>query len=362
MAGESYTSPVTGETYTVPKYTDPADAPIAFKDFADTITGGGGIDIPATRVDAVVQTLNGTSWVEGMALSVSDTVPADTEGQVGDVVFISGLPDGLPVGGGKVIEANSSNAALRVTQTGTGDVLLLEDSAHPDTTPFVVNSSGNVGIGTNNPAWVLDIVHPQPRIGLTDTDTGVNHRIDANSTSGDFAILVDYNSEAADPDFNLSIKNKERFKVNSAGLITGTGPSLGAWTAYTPTLGGTGWAIGNGTASGAYCQIGKTVHFWARLVFGSTTVAGTGSGVLGAPITYIVTYGATYLPGPLQSVLFDSSSGANYFLMPRASSKVGFSFRYLATADGKVANVVEGSPIAFDSGDVIVVSGTYEAA
>ncbi len=90
MAGESYTSPVTGETYTVPKYTDPADAPIAFKDFADTITGGGGIDIPATRLDAVVQTLDGTSWVEGMALSVRTTVPEDTEGQIGDVVFVVG--------------------------------------------------------------------------------------------------------------------------------------------------------------------------------------------------------------------------------------------------------------------------------
>ena len=90
MAGESYTSPVTGETYTVPSYTDLADAPIAFKDFADTITGGGGIDIPATRVDAVVQTLDGESWVEGMALSVRTTVPEDTEGPIGDVVFVVG--------------------------------------------------------------------------------------------------------------------------------------------------------------------------------------------------------------------------------------------------------------------------------
>ena len=90
MAGESYTSPVTGETYTVPSYTDPADAPIAFKDFADTITGGGGIDIPATRVDAVVQTLDGSTWSEGMALSVRTTDPEDTEGQIGDVVFVVG--------------------------------------------------------------------------------------------------------------------------------------------------------------------------------------------------------------------------------------------------------------------------------
>ena len=101
MAGESYTSPVTGETYTVPSYTDPADAPIAFKDFADTITGGGGIDIPATRVDAVVQTLDGSTWAEGMALSVVAEVPADSEGQVGDVVFVSGKSP-APLGAAKL--------------------------------------------------------------------------------------------------------------------------------------------------------------------------------------------------------------------------------------------------------------------
>ena len=60
MAGESYTSPVTGETYTVPSYTDPADANIAFKDFADTITGG--IDFDPDRVGQVVQSLDGVAW------------------------------------------------------------------------------------------------------------------------------------------------------------------------------------------------------------------------------------------------------------------------------------------------------------
>ena len=80
MAGENYTSPITGKTYTVPSYTDPADAPIAFKDFADTITGGGGIDIPATRVDAVVQTLDGSTWSEGtrtlkISRSTSTAIP-----------------------------------------------------------------------------------------------------------------------------------------------------------------------------------------------------------------------------------------------------------------------------------------------
>ena len=46
-----------------------------------------------------------------------------------------------------LIEVNSSSAALRITQTGAGNALVVEDSANPDSTPFVVNASGQVLIG-----------------------------------------------------------------------------------------------------------------------------------------------------------------------------------------------------------------------
>ena len=46
--------------------------------------------------------------------------------------------------GGVVISDNSTANALRITQTGTGNALLVEDSANPDATPFVVDASGNV--------------------------------------------------------------------------------------------------------------------------------------------------------------------------------------------------------------------------
>jgi len=49
--------------------------------------------------------------------------------------------------GNVVVETNSSLAALRVTQVGSGDALLIEDSGNPDSTPFVINNVGNVGIG-----------------------------------------------------------------------------------------------------------------------------------------------------------------------------------------------------------------------
>lgn len=49
--------------------------------------------------------------------------------------------------GNVVINYNGSNSALRITQTGTGNALLVEDAANPDSTPFIVDNTGNVGIG-----------------------------------------------------------------------------------------------------------------------------------------------------------------------------------------------------------------------
>ena len=54
------------------------------------------------------------------------------------------------------ISASSSSELLKITQTGTGDALLIEDSASPDNTPFRVGNTGSVAIGTAvNPSYAL---------------------------------------------------------------------------------------------------------------------------------------------------------------------------------------------------------------
>lgn len=61
----------------------------------------------------------------------------------------------LPLAGGTVsgpviVSANSSSNALSITQVGSGNALYIEDVA-TDATPFVVSSTGAVGIGTDTP-------------------------------------------------------------------------------------------------------------------------------------------------------------------------------------------------------------------
>ena len=57
-----------------------------------------------------------------------------------------------------VVSANATTDAVRITQTGTGNALVVEDSANPDATPFVISAAGNVGIGTTTPGAALDVV------------------------------------------------------------------------------------------------------------------------------------------------------------------------------------------------------------
>jgi hypothetical protein len=66
-----------------------------------------------------------------------------------------------PVLSGNVtISSDTPSPALQITQTGTGPALKVQDSSDPDATPFIVDSTGQVGIGTATPSSALEIASP----------------------------------------------------------------------------------------------------------------------------------------------------------------------------------------------------------
>jgi hypothetical protein len=79
-----------------------------------------------------------------------------------------------------IIASGSTTADMvRITQTGTGNALVVEDSANPDSTPFVVTGTGNVGIGTTNPNMTLHVSGTQRLTGTFSGNTENNVASDA---------------------------------------------------------------------------------------------------------------------------------------------------------------------------------------
>jgi hypothetical protein len=66
-----------------------------------------------------------------------------------------------PVLSGNVtISSDTPSAALTITQTGTGAALRVQDSTDPDSTPFLIDNTGQVGIGTATPVSALEVASP----------------------------------------------------------------------------------------------------------------------------------------------------------------------------------------------------------
>ena len=150
-----------------------------------------------------------------------------------------------------------------------------------------------------------------------------------------------------------------------SAIDTSTGTGLLPWVAYTPVLGGTGWSLGStgSAAVGYYCQIGKTVHFTARLTFGTA----------GA------TFSAVNRPSVTLPVSATAAAGAVDFVTDIAYYDSSATLRYLGSCDFQAAAmslfcwnsagtylvgapVINTAPFTWAASDEIHISGTYEAA
>lgn len=96
--------------------------------------------------------------------SATDNAVARYDGTTGKIIQNSAVT--IADDGATVIAANSTSDGLRITQIGTGNALLVEDSANPDATPFVVNNSGFVLIGKTT---TQDIKGAVPSVQLHST-------------------------------------------------------------------------------------------------------------------------------------------------------------------------------------------------
>lgn len=125
-----------------------------------------------------------------------------------------------------------------------------------------------------------------------------------------------------------------------------------AWTSYSPSL--TNWAIGNGTLTGDYMQVGKLVFGKIALTLGSTSTM-SGNCVISLPVTKLADAGTATSFG--SGLATDTSSGAvNCLVVAHATTT---SMRFYTPTSGLVAGSV---PWTWANTDVLTADFMYEAA
>jgi len=124
--------------------------------------------------------------------------------------------------GNVVISTDSSGPALKITQTGLGPALRVQDDADPDATPFIITSSGYVGIGTVAPSEALDIDN-DGKIQLSAAGIA-RTTISADASNSIFAA-------AGARNFVIKTANVTRQTIDGVGDTTFTG-SVTATTFY----------------------------------------------------------------------------------------------------------------------------------
>lgn len=157
---------------------------------------------------------------------------------------------------------DNTNAALRITQLGTGEAFRVEDSTNPDSTPFVINASGSVGLGTDSPSSNLDVRGGNGTGGITGPASGTwAARIVMNQDSSGYSGLSVQNRFAND--------NTPVFEV--AGGFSG---SAGYYPVF--TVSGSGLCVWKSLAGAEYARVDGNGNV---LVTGAGGLGyGTGSG------------------------------------------------------------------------------------
>jgi hypothetical protein len=132
-----------------------------------------------------------------------------------------------------------------------------------------------------------------------------------------------------------------------------------AWNTYTVswTAETTNPAIGNGTITGRYYQLGKTVYLSVKLTAGSTTTFGTGAWRFSLPV-------AAYAAEGIMMTAACLDNGVAWY-QASAVGTYGGSTSYtsiLADSTGTTSTAVTyNTPFTWGSVDSLIIGGAYES-
>lgn len=134
--------------------------------------------------------------------------------------------------------------------------------------------------------------------------------------------------------------------------------STGVWITYTPawTSSGTTPVLNNGTIAGRFTQMGKTVHFGAHIITGTTTTYGTGVFRISLPVT-------AYTTSPIEQTALCKAFNGSTAYMGLANTGAGTYCAPQFVNGGGLAASNATNPFTWTGGGQhLRAYGTYEAA
>lgn len=192
--------------------------------------------------------------------------------------------------GNVTIDTNSSSPALKITQTGTGYALRVQDSVDPDSTPLVIDNTGLLGLGTTSPAEALDIDNngkiqfsasglARTVISANANDSIIDVKDDRNfvvKTNATTILTVNDNTATSTVPVVLPGLPTSSLQAATKSYVDQTTPA-GVIMAFAASSAPTGWLICDGSA------ISRATYATLFAVVGTTWGVGDGSTTFNIP-------------------------------------------------------------------------------
>ena len=182
-------------------------------------------------------------------------------------------------------------------------------------------------------------------VGFDDSNAIQNSIVDAK---GDLI-----SATAADTPARLAVGANDLILTADSTQSTGL-KYAGNWVTFTPTF--TNFSLGNGTLTARYAKTAKTVNYFIRVLFGSTTSI-TGN------VTFTLPIAPNNTEGPVGDVFIDDPGTAGY--LGQAVLFGGNPFIAVGDASStylRYSIVSTTVPMTWGTGDAFNIRGSYEVA